>query len=64
MEMKLNNGFCEMTESELAVIEGGTNWYDVVGNIGFVGCTMGSVVLSGTTLGWAALVAACVWGFH
>lgn len=64
MEMVLNNGFCEMTEAELTEIEGGSEWYDVVGNIGFIGCTIGAAALSGTPLGWAALGAACLWGLH
>lgn len=64
MEMVLNNGFCEMTETEMTVIEGGSEWYDVVGNIGFMGCAIGAAVLSGTPLGLVVLGATCLWGLH
>ena len=62
MEMKLNNGFCEMTENETMQVEAGGIW-TVVGDCGAIVCTVGAMALGTTPLGLAATGAALIWGF-
>lgn len=64
MEMISSNGFCELSQDEMVMVDGGTAWYTVVGNCGFIGCTIGAVALAGTPVGWAALGAATLWSVY
>ena len=60
MDMVLNNGFCEMTENEMMVIEGGDFWRNL-GYFGATVCCIGSVL---TTGGLAAVAAGTAAGWY
>lgn len=61
MEKVSSNGFYEMSQEEMLVVDGGTQWYNVVGNCGAILCGIGAVALAGTPVGWAALGASLLW---
>ena len=39
MEMALNNGFCEMTEDEMLLLDGGIDWESIGCGLGILGTT-------------------------
>ena len=63
MEKVLSNGFYEMTSQEMELVDGGDVWTNI-GNAGYVVCSVASVALAGTPIGWAALGATIIWGLH
>ena len=48
MEMVLNNGFCEMSQDEMMLLEGG----DVLKNVGYGGATVCCVMACVATTVW------------
>lgn len=62
--MVLSNGFCEISQDEMMVVDGGA-WWNVVGNIAAGVCSIGATVLGVTNpVGATATVAALVWTFR
>ncbi|CCY61230.1 hypothetical protein G4313_11655 [Coprococcus eutactus] len=60
MEMVLNNGFCEMSQDEIMLLEGGGVWR----HIGYAGATVCCIMACVATGGWAAAAAGAAAGWY
>lgn len=54
MEMVMANGFCELNENEMLLVDGGVNWDRVFGGTTvYLGATLAIATVSGP-IGWVA----------